>query len=239
MRLAAWFGFITIAAATAPLHAQSFDGSLSPDDSLRIYAVNVVHSRPLKEPFIGYGIYLGQGAVITAAHVLGRWPSLISNPRVLIAGQELPAKVIKEGSFDTIDLALLSVDEAHLPVSLRLRRNPLCKDPPKAGENVIVVLSYGTARSRIVFPQLLPSKYRTNYDNFISDVLIAGGSGSGVFNAERKCLLGILSSKIWEYNFRMENGRIVRDLARNTIDIARHFVPASEIVEFIPPEFRF
>jgi hypothetical protein len=37
----------------------------------------------------------------------------------------------------------------------------------------------------------------------------------------------------------MENGRIVRDLARNTIDIARHFVPASTIAEFIPPEFRF
>ena len=217
MRLAAWFGFIAIAVGVAPLYAQSSDGSLSPDDSLRIYAVNVVHSRPLEEPFIGYGIYLGQGAVITAAHVLGRWPSFISNPRVLIAGQELPAKVIKEGSFETIDLALLSVDEARLPVSLRLRRNPLCKEPPKAGENVIVVLSYGTVRSRIISPQLLLPKYRTNFNTFISDVPIAGGSGSGVFRAERKCLLGILSSKIWEYNFRMENGRIVRDLARNTI----------------------
>ena len=239
MRLAAWFGFITIAAATAPLHAQSPDGSLSPDDSLRIYAVNVVHSRPLEEPFIGYGIYLGQGAVITAAHVLGHWPSFISNPRVLIAGQELPAKVIKEGSFETIDLALLSVEEARLPVSLRLRRNPLCKEPPNAGENVIVVLSYGTVRSRIISPQLLPPKYRTNFDTFISDEPIAGGSGSGIFRAERKCLLGILTSKIWEYNFRMENERIVRDLARNTVDIARHFVPASTIVEFMPPEFRF
>ena len=81
MRLAAWFGFIAITAATVPLHAQSSDGSLSPDDSLRIYAVNVVHSRPFKEPFVGFGIYLGQGAVITAAHVVGRWPSFISNPR--------------------------------------------------------------------------------------------------------------------------------------------------------------
>jgi hypothetical protein len=239
MRLAAWFGFITIAAATAPLQAQSLDGSLSPDDSLRIYAVSVVHDRPLEEPFIGYGIYLGQGAVITAAHVMGRWPGFISHPRVLIADQELPAKVIKEGSFETIDLALLSVDEARLPVSLRLRRNPLCKEPPKAGENVVVVLSYGTARSRIISPQLLPPKYRANFDTFISNVLIAGGSGSGVFHAERKCLLGILSSKIWDYNYRMENGHIVRDLARNTFDIARHFVPASQIAEFIPPEFRF
>ena len=239
MRLAAWFGFITIAAATAPLQAQSPDGSLSPDDSLRIYAVNVVHNRPLEEPFIGYGIYLGQGAVITAAHVVGRWPSFISNPRVLIAGQELPAKIIKQGSIETTDIAILSVDEARLPVSLRLRRNPLCKEPPRAGEDVIVVLSYGTVRSRIIFPQLLPPRYRTNFNTFISDVPIAGGSGSGVFRAERKCLLGILTSKIWEYNFRMENGRIVRDLAKNTIDIARHFVPAATIAEFIPPELRF
>jgi len=241
MRLVAWFDFIIIAAATisVPVHAQSLDGSLSPDDSLRIYAVNVVHSRPLEEPFIGYGIYLGQGAVITAAHVLGRWPSFISNPRVLIAGQELTAKVIKEGSSETIDLAVLSVDEARLPVSLRLRRNPLCKEPPKAGDDVIVVLSYGTARSRIIFPQLLPPKYRTNFNTFITDVSIAGGSGSGIFHAERKCLLGILTSKIWNYQYRMENGRIVRDLSRNTIDIARHFVPASTIVEFLPPEFRF
>src|ERR1022692_3532145 len=107
---------------------------------------------------------------------MGRWPGSISHPRVLIADQELPAKVIKEGSFETIDLALLSVDEARLPVSLRLRRNPLCKEPPRAGENVIVVLSYGTARSRIIFPQLLPPKYRTIFDTFISDVRIAGGS---------------------------------------------------------------
>ena len=239
MRLAAWFGFIAITAATVPLHAQSSDGSLSPDDSLRIYAVNVVHSRPFKEPFVGFGIYLGQGAVITAAHVLGHWPSFISNPRVLIAGQELPAKIIKEGSFETIDLALLSVDEASLPVSLRLRRNPLCKEPPKAGENVIVVLSYGTVRSRVILPQLLPPQYRAYLNTFISDVPIAGGSGSGVFRAEGKCLLGILSSKIWKYNYRIESGRLVRDLARNTIDIARHFVPASEIAEFIPPEYRF
>src|SRR5664279_3035644 len=210
----------------------------SPDDDLKVYAVNVVKTPPFEKQFTGYGIYLGHGTVITAAHVVGHWPAF-TNPRVLVAGQDLPAKVIKEGSFETVDLALLSVNEEHLPISLRLRRNPLCKEPPKAGEDVIVVLSYGTVRSRIIFPQLLPPKYRTSFNTFINDVWIAGGSGSGVFHAERKCLLGILSSKIWNYNYRMENGRMVRDLARNTMDIARHFVPASEIAEFIPPEYRF
>ena len=234
MRLAAWSSFIIIAAAciSVPVQAQS------PDDDLKVYAVNVVKTPPLEKQFTGYGIYLGHGMVITAAHVVGHWPAL-TNPRVLIAGQDLPAKVIKEGSFETVDLALLSVDEERLPISLRLRRNPLCKEPPKAGQNVIVVLSYGTVRSRIIFPQLLPPKYRTNFDTYISDVWIAGGSGAGVFHAERKCLLGILSSKIWNYNYQMENGRMIRDLARNTMDIARHFVPASEIAEFIPPEYRF
>ena len=234
MCLAARFGFIIIAAAciSVPVQAQS------PDDDLKVYAVNVVKTPPFEKQFTGYGIYLGHGIVITAAHVVGHWPNF-TNPRVLIAGQDLPAKVIKEGSFETVDLALLSVDETRLPVSLRLRRNPLCKEPPKAGQNVIVVLSYGTVRSRIIFPQLLPPKYRTNFDTYISDVWIAGGSGAGVFHAERKCLLGILSSKIWNYNYQMENGRMIRDLARNTMDIARHFVPASEIAEFIPPEYRF
>ena len=41
------------------------------DDALRIYAVHVVpHPEP---PWPLYGIYLGRGLVITAAHVVGRW----------------------------------------------------------------------------------------------------------------------------------------------------------------------
>ena len=239
MQLAAWFGVTAIAIAAAPLPAESSDDSLSLDDSLRIYAVNVVHDRPMKEPFIGQGIYLGKGVIITAAHVLGRWPPFVSNPQVLIAGQKLPAQIIKNGSFETIDLALLSVDEARLPISIQLRRNPLCKNLPTAGENVIVVLTYTTARTRIISPQLLPLKYRANFNTFISDIRIAGGSGSGVFDAQRKCLLGIMSSRLWGYHYLIENGRRVRDLARNTIDFARHFISASEIAEFIPPELRF
>ncbi len=43
---------------------------------------------------------------------------------------------------------------------------------------------------------------------------------------------------IREDNYRMVDGRMVRDLARSTIEF-RHFVPASTIAEFIPAEFRF
>ena len=69
----------------------------------------------------GYGVYLGKGLVITAAHVVG-WASR-TKPSVRIAGLDLPAQAIKEGSTHWgVDLTLLSIDEHKLPVSLRIRR---------------------------------------------------------------------------------------------------------------------
>jgi hypothetical protein len=130
----------------APLggaHAQSTD------DSLRVYAVNII--RHPTEPWTGYGVYLGKGLVITAAHVVG-W-AFRTNPSVRIAGLDLPATAIKEGSYHWgVDLTLLSVDEEKLPVSLRMRRMPLCETPPWPGEPVIVAVPEGTARSRIMSP---------------------------------------------------------------------------------------
>jgi len=227
MRLAAWFGYIIIAAGyqSVSAYAQSLD------DSLRVYAVNVVKTPPFVKQVTGYGIYLGQGRAITAAHVVGNWP-FFTHPRVLIAGLDLPAKVIKEGSVEQTDLALLSVDEERLPISLRLRRNPLCKDPPQIGTNVIIVYPEKTARSRIISPRLIPPQYRGRFSSLIAE---AQGSGAGVFRADRKCFLGIISSKISKYGYRELNGSIV--LEEN--GFAGYFVPASTIADFIPPEFRF
>ena len=117
------------------------------DNNLKVYAVNVVKTRPLEKQFTGYGIYLGDGKVITAAHVVGHWPAL-THPRVLIAGQDLPAKVLKIGSLETTDLALLSIDQARLPASLQLRRNPLCKTFPPVRAKVIVVYPERTIVTR-------------------------------------------------------------------------------------------
>src|SRR3974377_1545781 len=126
---------------------------LTPDDSLRIYAVNVVKTTPFEKSFTGYGIYLGKGAVITAAHVIGRL-GFLKDPHVLIAGQYLPAKIVKEGSLEQIDVTLLSVDEMRLPASLQLRRNPLCKQRPQVGENVIVIDPDRMAYTQILSPLL-------------------------------------------------------------------------------------
>jgi len=227
MRSAALFGFVIVAAARicAPVQAETAD------DSLRIYAVNIVKTPPFKKQFTGYGIYLGQSIVVTAAHVVGHWP-FFTHPRVLIAGQDLPAKLIKLGSFEQVDLALLSVEEARLPVSLRLRRNPLCKADPKVGTEVIDVTPEKTVRSRIISPLLIAPQLRGRFDTLIDT---EQSSGSGLFDAERKCLVGIMSAKVQKYNYQKANGRIVA----RAVGFAGYFVPASKIVDFVPPAFRF
>jgi len=194
-------------ASAAPAVAQPTD------DSLRVYAVHV-DTR--------YGVYLGNDLIITAAHVAS------AKPRVRIAGLDLPAKIIRTSSFEELDLALLSIDAQKLPVSQRLRRMPLCQRPPIVGAPVIVAIPEGTARSRIMSPKLLPENIRTKFPTVISDVATTGNSGSGVFDAARKCLLGIMSRK---FTGRSATGE--------TRDIAKYFVPASKIRNFIPTEYRF
>ena len=186
------------------------------DDSLRIYAVHVSGGL--------YGVYLGQGLVITAAHVVGS-----ANPPVRIAGLNLSAKVVKSSPFEQLDLALLSVDEEKLPISLRLRRMPLCQRPLFAGEPVIVAIPERTARSQVVSPLSLPSNIRNRFSTAIKDVATTGNSGSGVFDANLKCLLGIMSRKIFA---RPAGGGADKDLAK-------YFVPAPIIRAFIPSEYGF
>jgi hypothetical protein len=202
-----------------------------PDDSLRVYAVNVAHTDPFGKPFVGYGIYLGHGAVITASHVVGHWP-YFTNPRVLIAGQDLPAKVIKQGTVAVIDLALLSVDETRLPVSLRLRRNPLCEGAIRIGTNVAVVVPQRIARSQIISPLLIAPKYRARFNTLITE---PGDSGSGVFDVQRRCLLGIVSRKIEKFGYREASGRLIIQ----PMGYAGYFVSAPRIGKFIPAEFHF
>jgi hypothetical protein len=196
------------------------------DDSLRIYAVNIIQDPP--QSWTGYGIYLGRGLVITAAHVVGS--ATHTKPSVRIAGLDLPATAIKEG--ERVDLTLLSIDEQKLPIYLQMRRMPLCETPPWVGEPVIVAIPEGTARSRVMSPQWLPLNMQTRLPTLISDVATTGNSGSGVFDAGHKCLLGIMSRKIF---VRPASA----DKESEQKDIAKYFVPASTIRAFMPAQYRF
>jgi hypothetical protein len=194
------------------------------DDSLLAYAVNV-HQTPMQTWGPGYGIYLGNGLFITAAHVVGR--AWLTRPKVVIGGQEYPTTVIKEGSFEGTDLTLLSVEEPLLPMRLRLRLNTLCREPPRPGQDVVTVIPEAVVHSHILAPARIPVSAR-RFSTAIADVAQTGNSGSGVFNAEHRCLLGIMSRKISQMRVEPRTGR------RETYDIAKYFVPASEIAAFMP-----
>jgi S1-C subfamily serine protease len=219
---------ISLILATAGMASLGYAHAQSTDDSLRIYAADILHNP--SRPWTGYGVYLGRGLVITAAHVVGSASQ--TNPVVHIAGVELPAKAIKEGSSEKVDLTLLSIDEKKLPIYLQMRRMPLCEKLPWAGEPVIVAIPESTARSRIMSPQLLPLDARIKFPTVIRDVATTGNSGSGVFDAGTKCLLGIVSKKLF---VRPSNS----DRDGEEKDIAKYFVPASTIRAFIPTEYRF
>jgi len=225
MRSLVYFGWVVVAAIALPALAES------PDDSLTRYAVHI--NLTPQQSWPGYGIYLGGGLVITAAHVVGHVSK--TQPKVVIAGQELPAKLIKEGDFNQIDLTLLSVDEERLPVGLRMRRNTLCKTDPYVGEPVIVIIPEGIARSSILSPRVLTPDIRAKFPTVIRDVATTGNSGSGVFDAHNKCLLGIMSRRIWRTQFKNHDGELVKE----STDIAKYFVPVSVIAAFIPPEYHF
>jgi hypothetical protein len=224
LRLLSTCVLILLAADFSRAQAQEFD------DDFKIYAVNVVKTPPLEKEFVGFGIFLGNGKVLTAAHVVGNWPT-VTHPRVRVAGLDLPATVVKIGSLDDTDLALLSVDETQLPMALRLRRNPLCKVAPPFGARALVVYPERIAATRTISPAFIAPKYRARLSSLIAE---PQGSGAGVFLPDRHCLLGIISMKVQKFSYRRQYGRLVASPA----GWAGYYVPTSAIAAFLPPESR-
>jgi hypothetical protein len=198
----------------------SYGRAAGPDDSLLAYSVGVND---------GAGIYLGKGLVLSVAHIVGG--GILNRPKVIIAGQTLIATVVKESPFEQLDLALLEINEEGLPISLRLRRIPLCQGQPWPGEEVVSLSAQGPVRSRVVSPKGLPAGVK-RFSTVIRDVATTGNSGSGLFDAQRKCLLGIMSRKISQVRTQKDSG------IKTTTDTAKYFVPASTIAEFIPAQRR-
>jgi Trypsin-like peptidase domain len=170
----------------------------------------------------GSGVYLKSGLIITAAHLT----DLDAEMSVRIAGVLLPAKVLKQGSLEDVDLSLLMFDEEKLARSIELPRMQLCAPPPWPGDPVIVVDAGRATRSHIVSPQVLPLGWRSKFATLIADVATTGDSGSGVFDPNHKCLLGIISRKL------------VSHTTGGDIDIAKYFVPAVKIRDFMPAEVK-
>src|SRR5262245_59629783 len=175
--------WIRLCLAAAPLLPLSFVVADPADDCLRLSAVDIWHDPP-QSWGPGRGVYLGNGLVLTAAHVVGS--AARTRPSVRIAGMDLPAKAIKEGKVERVDLTLLSIDEQKLPIYLQMRRMPLCEKNPEPSAHVIVAVPEETARSYIMSPLRLPFHVPRKFSTLISDVGATENSGSGVFDAGNK-----------------------------------------------------
>jgi hypothetical protein len=222
---------LAIGFAIAGASAELASAQALPDDAdLISFAVHINRTPPQSWP--GYGVYLGNGLILTAEHVPGRFTR--TKPHVLFAGQDLPAALVKEGSFEDVDLTLLSIDSTKLPIRLQMRRMPLCTTPPSAGETVVVATPEGTARSHVLPQVMVPPDLRGRFDTLIGDVATTGNSGSGVFDAQKQCLLGIISRKL---SVTLKGNRL--GAPARTVDIAKYFVPASDIKVFIPDGVSF
>jgi hypothetical protein len=166
----------------------------STDAALQFYAVQVLHTS--EQSPAGAGIYLGKGLVITAAHITGS-----NQIGVRFDGVSVPARVLKRGALQKIDLALYAVRENDLPTAYRSLSLPLCETPPQADAPVIVVTppvftSTPVTHSRMLSTSMLTLIDSNRWPTIISDVETDGRSGSGVFDSQSKCLLGILSAKL-------------------------------------------
>jgi hypothetical protein len=221
--------FLAVCCAAMAL-APTLSEAQSDPSGLTALAVHI--NRTPKQSWAGYGIYLGNGLVLTAAHVPGDVTE--TKPHVVIAGRDLPATLVKQGSLDSVDLTLLSIDATKLPVGVQMRRTPLCEHPPFAGERVIVAIPEGTAPSRILPRQAIPPDFRGRFDTAIADVASTGNSGSGVFDAGSLCLLGIMSRKL-----SVTSRPFIIGAPARTTDIAKYFVPVAQIKAFIPENVSF
>jgi len=206
---------LVLGAAIVGLVCLDFSGSRAErmDNWVQDYVVQLLCCG--KQDAGGAGVYLGNDLVITAAHVGGGGTS-----GVRIDDLTVPAALIKAGSFPQLDLSLIYMDPKKIPDSLRERRMTLCQEQPPVGAPVILAAPQGITRNSIASPTLLSPEYRTKFSTLISEGSTDGKSGSGVFDAERKCLLGILSLKF--------TNKILHK------DIASYFVPADTIRSFIP-----
>lgn len=181
-----------------------------------------------RQSWPGFGIYLGDGLVLTAAHVVGR--HMLGDPSVEIAGQTLESEVVKEGDFETVDLTLLHIDPRQLPPSIGMRQMPLCQAAPRIGQPVVVATPEALSTSHILSPKALPPNMQIGrFDSLIADVETTGNSGSGVFDPTNQCLMGIMSRKFQISVTDKRNAAAKPKL----VDVAKYFVPARDIATFI------
>lgn len=142
----------------------------------------------------GSGVLVGDGMVLTAAHVIAVNPQ---DPKVTVFldNQRVPGIVAFSGQTDHVDLALIRVDPMALPPARRgLEAMSVCSKNPGPAQH-FVVAAMGKISEETTLLRADPPKDPSDHGAY-STMLAAGhpkgASGGGVFDPQQGCLAGIL-----------------------------------------------
>ena len=97
---------------------------------------------------------------------------------------------------------------------------------------VVDVTPEKITRLQVVSPLVIPMQLQRRFDTLINQ---PQASGSGIFDAERKCLLGIVSAKVEKFRYQIANGK----LTWQPNGFAGYFVSAAKIATFLPADVRY
>jgi S1-C subfamily serine protease len=175
-----------LVAAAAPALAE-------PPDAALVGALGVQIEKPAGDHVHfsqGSGVYLGDGLVLTAAHVVKVDPA---NPvsSVILDGWKTEARLVATG--DGLDLALLKIDPGDLSRQRReMKRIETCPADTAANQSVVVAaLGTVTLSKTVGFPINAPA-LKGDWTNILATGYGHGASGGGLFDAAKGCLAGIV-----------------------------------------------
>ena len=184
-----WIFAILVAVVTAPP-----PGRAEPADAALPAALGVQIEKPAGDSVHfsqGSGIFLGDGLVLTAAHVITPNPQ-VSTASVIMDGWRTDARLLATAP-DGLDLALLKINSGDL--SLRRRQLPptvLCATGTGPNQPVIVAAQGTLSLSRTVGAPIRSNALNGDWSTILATGYSPGASGGGVFDAQNGCLAGIL-----------------------------------------------
>lgn len=139
----------------------------------------------------GSGIFLGDGLILTAAHVIAPDPK-VTKVSVILDGWRTDAQLLAKAP-GGVDLALLKI--APDEISLLRRQLPpvaLCAGGMTPNQPVIVAAQGNVTLSRTVGAPVRSNTLNGDWRTILATGYSHGASGGGVFDAQQGCLAGIL-----------------------------------------------
>ncbi|MEI8393758.1 MAG: trypsin-like peptidase domain-containing protein [Rhodospirillaceae bacterium] len=169
----------------------------------------------------GSGVLLGDGLVLTAAHVVKVNPA---DPKVtvLVEGRRVSGTLAFIDRDSGADLALIKIERAALPLKSRSLKVPVCARNPAIGKPMTVASIGQVTRSTTIAGPDKPPPGPDEPATTLSTGYHHGSSGGGVFDTDTGCLSGILTVEI--------SGRVRPNSP--FIDVTR-FTPALDIAAFL------